>query len=143
MDVTKYHHWMVRRGSIGLVLIPDDGEVELKIDPEASNFCVLEPQDAIDVASIIGGLARPIWERFRNDEQMMGVSGGYAVDHSNSSITWPTSAGPLLIAPGAVGGLIRIGDANVMTFRMRVNPLIEIVQFLERLTEREVEDPSA
>ncbi len=130
------YQWLVRRGRIGLALDADAAEVELQVDPEGSNFCVLTPQDAGEVAQILTQFARSLWERFQHQPELHGTAGAHEIDASSAAMTWQTEAGPLEVEINAGQDLIRFGGAQPMTLRLRIRPLTELIQWLAILVRR-------
>ena len=129
MDSDSYFHWLVVRGSVGL--IARGNAIKLSVDPEGSRFCVLNQQDARELAQILTERSRKIWEGFDNkDDPALGESGTMTWEQSSASWVWPTTAGPLEISLNDQGDMIRIGRDLPMSFELLVRPVVEVAQVL-------------
>src|SRR4051794_25724405 len=119
MAQERSYQWMVRRGRIGMVLHADDAEVELEIDPERSNFCVLDLRDATEITAILTQFAGALWERFQLQQELHGTAKAYVIDESSPAMTWQTAAGRLQVELNANREHIRFGGSETMRVRLR------------------------
>ena len=129
MDPVDYFHWLVVRGSVGL--IARGNSIKFSVDPEGSGFCVLSRQDARELAQILTELSRKIWDDFENKaDPALGESGTMTWDQSSESWVWPTTAGSLEVSLNDKRDMIRIGRDLPLSFELLVRPVVELAQVL-------------
>lgn len=95
---------------------PDDAEVEIVLDPDNSAGVIATLQDVTELISILTAHARELWSRYQNQRELHG-----------------SGPQPIELALNAQGDLIRLGGAEKQVVRLRITPLVELIQQLEAL----------
>lgn len=95
---------------------PDDAEVEVTLDPENSAGVIATPQDVREVIGILTAHARDLWSRYQHQPELHG-----------------SGPQPIALALNAQGDLLRLGGAEKQIVRLRITPLVELIQQLEAL----------
>lgn len=95
---------------------PDDAEVEIVLDSENSAGVIATLQDAREVIGILTTHARELWSRYQHQPELHG-----------------TGPQPIALALNTQGDLIGLGGAEKQVARLRITPLVELIQQLEAL----------
>jgi hypothetical protein len=127
--VSKIHQWLVVRGRAAIW--KEDAEIFLELDPEGSAYCVLSVQDAQEIAGIIAGEARVIWE---NSKETLGQAAEVEGD-SSASCTLLVLSGVLQVMIHDVEPLVAISFESNSVCRMDVAQAVALVQILRRMAE--------
>lgn len=127
--VSKIHQWLVVRGRAAIW--EKCSEIFLELDPEGAAYCVLSVQDAQEIAGIIAGEARVIWE---NSKEVLGQAAEVEGD-SSASCKLQVRSGVLQVMIHNVEPLVAISFDSNSVCRMDVAQAVALVQILQRMAE--------
>lgn len=129
MDPRQHFICFVLRGRISIWVAEE--ELNLEVDPEGEEMCVLTVQDADEVCEILTELARYLWEK------QSGPRREYPRHQllEEGVVRWEVEGGALmvvpLLSPPAVGLQLDGGDHTVLV----PETVSELVQFIAHRIE--------
>lgn len=123
----QVYKWLVKRGSI--LLSEDSDKIQLELDNENSESCLLTKEDTEEVISIMTSLAGAIWD---NPDFIKEPYKGqqYKSDNSNGSIYWDLEHTKLHIGFNVNEDALEMNYSGDSVLIVSVNYAVEIIQIM-------------
>lgn len=130
------YQWLVKQGRLGLSA--SDSQVVLEVDTEGGSSCVLTPQDAMEVSTILTELARPIWDRSERSAPFTPSLQKF----SESACRWDLENGDLVLFAIPESGDVGLAFSRAGACNLSVPKVVEVVQVLQWLATLSVSPPT-
>lgn len=128
--MSQIHQWLVKQGRIALSA--EAPYLLMEIDGEGVDTCLIDPEDAFDIAQILTHHARLLWEASTRQSE----PGPLLETLSDTAYRWKTSGGYLNVSLSPAATEIALSYSGQEPCALSVQQAVEIIQILQRLLER-------
>lgn len=120
--------WLVVRGRIGVST--DDVHVLIEIDPEGSAYCVLDTQDAREIAEIVADVAKALRDvSAKTPEPQAVVEGG------PGTVILRSETGVLTLIADDTRSLVAVSYEGAVPCQLTVTQAVALVQIIDSVVD--------
>ncbi|MBU2713180.1 hypothetical protein [Zooshikella harenae] len=119
------HQWFVKQGRIGIVR--DGNFLNLYVDPEGCDKCLLTALDAKEITEILTTLAHEIWEgQIEREEYTQQYN-----ETESGHFQWKNSGSVITVGVSSDFSAIEIKINGNSPFKMSINQVVEFIQIVQ------------